>query len=58
LVGGLLLIRRIANYEEKIMHVFLEVPRKTVLQYNTTCEVYTSEIQVNNPRRFLMRLEQ
>ena len=43
---GWILSRFIQRYEEKIMHVFLELPRKYMIYLNAQCENFISELQV------------
>lgn len=54
LIGGYILIKLIGTYEDKVMHVFLEVPRKIVLSLNSQCETYIAELQVQNAKYLIL----
>ncbi len=46
LVGGIVFIKMISKYQGKVMHIFLEIPRKYALYLNGECETYVAELQV------------
>lgn len=45
LVGGYFMIKLISAYEDRVLHIFLEVPRRVVLCLNNQCETYVADLQ-------------
>ncbi len=45
LVGDLFFIKLISRYHERVMHIFLEIPRKYALFLNSECESYIADLQ-------------
>ncbi len=53
LVVDIVFIRMISWYHMRVMHIFLEIPRKYALFLNSQCETYIAELQV-----FLSKIKQ
>ena len=47
LIGDILFINLISAYQARVMHIFLEIPRKYALYLNSQCETYIAELQVS-----------
>ncbi|MDR3547492.1 MAG: hypothetical protein P4M11_04335 [Candidatus Pacebacteria bacterium] len=45
----------IEKYEDKVMHIFLEMPRKYMIQLNAQCESFVGELQVRRIRDIHLR---
>jgi len=56
LVIGWILSKFIESYEGRIMHIFLELPRKYMIQLNAQCENFISELQVFFLYRIVFRM--
>jgi len=46
LIVDIIFTKYIANYQVKIMDIFLDIPRKYTLFLNNQCETYLAELQV------------
>jgi len=46
LIGDIIFIKFISRYQTRVMHIFLEIPRKYALFLNAQCETYIAELQV------------
>eukprot|EP01022_Parablepharisma_sp_SALTPOND_P002434 TRINITY_DN109_c0_g3_i1.p1 TRINITY_DN109_c0_g3~~TRINITY_DN109_c0_g3_i1.p1 ORF type:complete len:838 (-),score=56.32 TRINITY_DN109_c0_g3_i1:1041-3554(-) len=57
LLAGWILSKFIERYEDKIMHVFLELPRKYMIVLNAQCENFVSELQVFFNAQYFDRMQ-